>query len=65
MAAKFEIFTDKGGKFRFNLKAANGEITASDAQSILRVAVGQEILPNCAAALQEVARDRIGTGYGF
>lgn len=29
MAAKFELFTDKGGQFRFNLKAANGEIIAS------------------------------------
>lgn len=29
MAAKFEIFQDKGGKFRFNLKAGNGEIIAS------------------------------------
>jgi uncharacterized protein YegP (UPF0339 family) len=29
MAAKFEIFTDKGGQFRFNLKAANGEVIAS------------------------------------
>lgn len=29
MAAKFEIFTDKSGQFRFNLKAANGEVIAS------------------------------------
>ena len=30
MAAKFEISTDKSGKFRFHLKVANGEIiTAS------------------------------------
>lgn len=29
MAAKFEIFKDKGGQFRFNLKAANGEVIAS------------------------------------
>ena len=29
MAAKFEIKTDAAGKFRFNLKAANGEIIAS------------------------------------
>ena len=25
MAGKFEIYKDKGGKFRFRLKAANGE----------------------------------------
>jgi uncharacterized protein YegP (UPF0339 family) len=29
MAAKFELFTDKSGDFRFHLKAANGEIIAS------------------------------------
>ncbi len=29
MAAKFEISKDTGGKFRFHLKAANGEIIAS------------------------------------
>lgn len=26
MAGKFEIFKDRGGKFRFRLKASNGEI---------------------------------------
>ncbi len=29
MAAKFEISKDKAGKFRFHLKAANGEINAA------------------------------------
>jgi uncharacterized protein len=29
MAAKFELYVDKGGEFRFNLKAANGEVIAS------------------------------------
>ena len=28
MAAKFEISMDKSGKYRFHLKAANGEIIA-------------------------------------
>ncbi|HEY2832500.1 MAG TPA: DUF1508 domain-containing protein [Sporichthyaceae bacterium] len=28
MAAKFEVFTDKAGKYRFRLKAANGEVVA-------------------------------------
>jgi len=28
MAAKFTVYKDKAGKFRFNLKAANGEIIA-------------------------------------
>jgi uncharacterized protein YegP (UPF0339 family) len=29
MAGKFEISEDKAGKFRFHLKAANGEIIAA------------------------------------
>lgn len=29
MAAKFEYFADKAGKFRFRLKAANGQIIAT------------------------------------
>lgn len=29
MAAKFEISKDKTGRFRFHLKAANGEIIAA------------------------------------
>lgn len=28
MAGKFELYEDKGGKFRFRLKAGNGEIIA-------------------------------------
>jgi uncharacterized protein len=29
MAAKFEVYKDSRGEFRFRLKAANGEIIAS------------------------------------
>lgn len=29
MAGKFELYTDAQGKYRFRLKAANGEIIAS------------------------------------
>ena len=29
MAAKFELYVDKGGEYRFNLKAGNGEVIAS------------------------------------
>ncbi|HME50567.1 YegP family protein [Mycobacterium sp.] len=29
MAGKFEVFKDHAGKFRFHLKAGNGEIIAS------------------------------------
>ncbi len=29
MAGKFEVYQDKAGKFRFRLKAGNGEIVAT------------------------------------
>ena len=29
MAGKFEVYEDRSGKFRFRLKAANGEVVAS------------------------------------
>jgi len=29
MAGKFEVYEDKSGKFRFRLKAGNGEVVAS------------------------------------
>ncbi|MDZ4726583.1 MAG: YegP family protein [Leptospira sp.] len=29
MAAKFEVYKDKKGEFRFRLKAGNGEVIAS------------------------------------
>ncbi len=29
MAGKFELYKDKGGKFRFRLKASNGQVIAS------------------------------------
>ena len=29
MAGKFELYKDKAGKFRFRLKASNGEIIAT------------------------------------
>lgn len=29
MAGKFEVYADKAGKFRFRLKAGNGEVVAS------------------------------------
>ncbi|WP_411822322.1 YegP family protein [Leptospira sp. 'Mane'] len=29
MAAKFEIYKDKAGEFRFRLKAGNGEVIAT------------------------------------
>lgn len=29
MAGKFEVYEDKGGKYRFRLKAGNGQVIAS------------------------------------
>ncbi len=29
MAGKFELWTDKGGDWRFNLKASNGQVIAT------------------------------------
>lgn len=29
MAGKFEVYEDKSGRFRFRLKAGNGEVVAS------------------------------------
>ena len=29
MAGTFEVYTDKAGKFRFRLKASNGQVIAS------------------------------------
>jgi uncharacterized protein YegP (UPF0339 family) len=29
MAGKFEVYKDKSGKYRFRLKAGNGEVVAS------------------------------------
>lgn len=29
MAGKFELYKDKGGEFRFRLKAGNGEVIAT------------------------------------
>ena len=29
MAGKFEVYTDKSGKFRFRLKASNGQVVAT------------------------------------
>ena len=45
MAAKFTLYKDKGGLFRFNLKAANGEI----------IAVASEGYPEKKSALKGIA----------
>ena len=45
MASKFTLYKDKAGQFRFNLKAANGEI----------IAAGSESYPDKKSALKGIA----------
>ncbi len=33
MAGKFELYKDKAGKFRFRLKASNGQIIATSSEA--------------------------------
>ena len=56
MAGKFEVYEDSNGKFRFRLKATNGEVVASGpsysskasaakgCKSVLEAARGAEIV---------------------
>ncbi len=56
MAGKFEVYEDKAGKFRFRLKAGNGEVVATGeayesrsgaekgCQAVQRAADGAEIV---------------------
>lgn len=56
MAGKFEVYTDKAGKFRFRLKASNGQVVASGeaydtkaaakngCEAVQRAAAGAEIV---------------------
>lgn len=52
MAGKFEIYEDKAGKFRFRLKAGNGEV----------VAVGEAYETKAAAIKGADAVQRAATG---
>jgi uncharacterized protein len=53
MAAKFEIFKDRADKFRFHLKAPNGEIiaasqgyeTKANAEKGIEAIIGQGLSP--------------------
>ncbi|TQL67783.1 hypothetical protein FB381_1666 [Nocardioides albertanoniae] len=51
MAGKFEVYEDKAGKFRWRLKAGNGEIVASgEAYESKRAAIkGTESVQRAAA----------------
>ena len=41
MAGKFELYKDKAGKFRFRLKASNGQIIATSSEAYESKAAAQ------------------------
>lgn len=44
MAGKFEVYEDKAGKFRFRLKAGNGEIVAVGEAYETKAAAGAAVV---------------------
>ncbi|MGG7464900.1 MULTISPECIES: YegP family protein [unclassified Plantibacter] len=59
MAGKFEVFQDKSGGYRFNLKASNGEIIASSESYVAKASAlkGIESVRKNAADAEIVERD--------
>ena len=56
MAGKFELYKDAGGKFRFRLKAGNGEIIATSERYGTKAAAEngiQSVRENAASATVE------------
>ena len=51
MAGKFEVYQDRGGKYRFRLKASNGQVVASGEAYETKAAArkGCESVQNAAA----------------
>ena len=58
MAGKFEVFQDKSGGYRFNLKAANGEVIASSESYTTKAAAHQGIASVRANAADAVIIER-------
>lgn len=56
MAAKFEIYTDAKGEYRFRLKAGNGEVVATGESypTLSGVKAGIEAVKRAAAAADVV-----------
>ena len=54
MAAKFEIYADSKGQFRFRLKAANGEVVATGESYVSKAGVlkGVDAVKRAAAAAE-------------
>jgi uncharacterized protein len=59
MAAKFEVYKDKAGEFRFRLKAGNGEVVATGESYPTRAGAhaGCEAVQRAAAAASIVDQD--------
>jgi uncharacterized protein YegP (UPF0339 family) len=59
MAGKFEVFTDKAGKFRFRLKASNGQVVATGEAYETKAAAkhGCESVQNAATGAQIIEAD--------
>jgi uncharacterized protein YegP (UPF0339 family) len=59
MAGKFEIYPDRAGKYRFRLKAGNGEVVASGEayESKANAKKGAEAVQNAAAGATIVEVD--------
>lgn len=50
---KYEIFMDKGGKYRFHLNAMNGEIVASSQ--------GYKTKESCKKGIDSIAKNAVGS----
>lgn len=59
MAGKFEVYEDKAGKFRFRLKASNGQVVAVGEAYETKAAAKQgcESVQNAAAGASVVETD--------
>jgi uncharacterized protein YegP (UPF0339 family) len=59
MAGKFEVYQDRAGKYRFRLKASNGQVVASGEAYETKAAArkGCESVQNAAAGASIVEAD--------
>jgi uncharacterized protein YegP (UPF0339 family) len=59
MAGKFEVYQDRAGKYRFRLKASNGQVVASGEAYETKAAArkGCEAVQNAAAGASIVEAD--------
>jgi uncharacterized protein len=59
MAGKFEVYEDRGGKYRFRLKAGNGQVVASGEAYETKAAAmkGCESVQNAASGASIIETD--------